>query len=153
MTVVRALAAAALLAAGCADEIGPRPQPRGSGSGAAGPGWSLEAVESSLRQQGLEPVRADSVQQPFLTVTGTTLVMGESELQIYLYSDSTAREAEARALDPERVAPPQMMISWRMPATLIVSENLLAILLSQDEALRDEARRALARPPEQPTTR
>jgi hypothetical protein len=110
--------------------------------------WDLAAVEATLQAAGTHPVyAAEPVRQPFMRVPGTLFSLGASEIQIYVYPDEAARLHDTHALDPHLVAPPHMMITWRMPPTLIVSGNLAAILLTRDAALRDRVHHALAHPP------
>lgn len=118
-----------------------------AGATTGGIAWDLASVEGKLRAAGLQPVRAaEPVRQPFMTVAGSLLNLGNGEVQIYIYGDASARAHDTHRLDPHQVAPPHMMVSWRMPPTLIVSDNLAAILLTHDAALRDHVRRALTHP-------
>jgi hypothetical protein len=109
--------------------------------------WDVAAVEARLRAAGLAPERAsESVRQPFMGVPGVLfrVLGGRGELQVYLYTDADARARDTDRLDPRRVAPPTMMISWRMPASLVVDNNLAVITLTGDESVRARVRAALA---------
>ena len=111
-------------------------------------GWQLGAVEARLRTAGFTPMRGDTVRQTFMSVAGTLFALEESEIQVYVYADHAAREHDTHRLDPHHVAPHGTVITWRMPATLIVSENLAAILLTHDAAVRHHVRQALAHAPD-----
>jgi hypothetical protein len=47
-------------------------------------------------------------------------------------------------LDTGRVAPPTMMVSWIAKPHLIVDNNLVAIVLTNNEELASRVRRALS---------
>lgn len=64
--------------------------------------------------------------------------MPNGELQAYVYADAGALSRDVDVLDTVRVAPPTMMIEWRMPPSLIVSNNLALILLTRDPELRKQ---------------
>jgi len=100
-------------------------------------------VEEALRNSGLNAVRGGGVRQPFLGGEGVVYHIGQAELQVYLYADAGAVARDTGALDTARVAPPTMQISWRMPPTLIVDNNMAAILLTRDDALRASIRAAI----------
>ena len=73
------------------------------------------------------------MRQPFFTVEGRVYVLGDAELQTFVFADSSAAAEQTAALDTVRVSPPTMAIAWRRRPTLIRSHNLVAILLSDDD--------------------
>ena len=95
--------------------------------------WRHCSVLDRLERAGLAPQERGPVRQPFFTVEGRVYVLGDAELQTFIFADSGAAAAQASALDTVRVSPPTMAISWRRQPTLIRSSNLVAILLSDDE--------------------
>ena len=105
----------------------------------------LTNLEQALRKNGLNPIRGGSVRQPFLGGEGVLYQIGPADLQVYLYADAGAVARDTDPLDTTRVAPPTMQISWRMPPTLIVDNNMAAILLTQDAGLRRKIRTAIER--------
>ena len=105
--------------------------------------WTLTNLEKVLRKNGLNPVRGGLVRQPFLGAEGVLYQIGQADLQVYLYADAVAVARDTDPLDTARVAPPTMQISWRMPPTLIVDNNMAAILLTRDAELRRKIRAAL----------
>ena len=107
--------------------------------------WTLTNLEEALRKNGLNPVRGGSVRQPFLGGEGVLYQMGQADLQVYLYADAGAAARDTDPLDTTRVAPPTMQISWRLPPTLIVDNNMAAILLTRDAGLRRQIRAAIER--------
>lgn len=113
------------------------------------PEWTLEALSARLTAAGVQVVQTEpGVQQPFMTVPGVRLITADqSELQVFLYADQAARHHDTSRLDPHRVAPPHMMIAWRLPPTLLVSRNLAVILLTEHAPTRDHLKRAIAHGP------
>lgn len=161
----RAALAVALWAAGCArgDDDAARdttamvpPPPAVAPSGAAAREaaqdtvhafegtWDLATVEQRLADVGLQPVRRGTVERPFMGVPGSVFeIRGGGEVQVYVYGDAVARAQASDALDTLRVAPAGQAVQWRLPPTLIVSNNIAAIVLTNDADVRRRAREAL----------
>lgn len=118
-------------------------RPKDTVAGASRLQWTLTDLEEALRKNGLTPVRGGSVRQPFLGGEGVLYQIGQADLQVYLYADAGAVARDTDPLDTTRVAPPTMQISWRMPPTLIVDNNMAAILLTRDGGLRRQIRAAI----------
>lgn len=100
------------------------------------PNWTSADLEKVLREGGITLVSAGQVKQPFLGPVGVRYQIGTSELQAYIYGDAVALGRDTDPLDTTRVAPPTMMVSWRLPPTLIIDNNLAIILLTKDDKLR-----------------
>jgi hypothetical protein len=109
--------------------------------------WNLEMVEGQLREAGFTVNRDRTpVNLPYMSVPGTALDLGGSAaVQIYLYGDAAARGAETDKLDASRAAPPGTNAPWRAPATLVTDNNLAAIVITGDQALRTRIAGALHR--------
>ena len=118
-------------------------RPKDTVAGASRLQWTLANLEEVLRKNGLNPVRSGPVTQPFLGGEGVLYKIGKAELQVYLYADAGAVARDTDPLDTTRVAPPTIQVSWRMPPTLIVDNNMAAILLTRDNALRRKIRAAI----------
>jgi hypothetical protein len=104
----------------------------------------VPTVENRLERAGLVPRRSDTpVRVPFLSVPGVSLTLGRSELQVFVYPDSEARRRDVARLDPMTFAPPGARAPWSIPPALIVSNNLAAVLLSQDERQIERVQDAL----------
>ncbi|MBA3579364.1 MAG: hypothetical protein H0W42_05195 [Gemmatimonadaceae bacterium] len=105
--------------------------------------WDLDAVRSALQTAGLAAKALGPVTQPFMSVGGTVFQIGEAELQVFIYGDVGAMMRDVIRLDTARVSPPAMMISWRAKPSLLTRNNLAAIIVTRDEALRRRIRAAL----------
>ena len=107
--------------------------------------WSVASIETRLRDAGLAVTRdAGAVRQPFMSVPGSVLRVPGAELQAYVYGDQVARARDTDRLDPARVAPPTMMVTWREPASLVVDNNLALIVIARDAVVRARIRAAVA---------
>ena len=109
------------------------------------PLWSAELVEQRLRDAGIAarplPPTGPHI---FMSIPARSYELAEGdELQLFLYPDSAAREADTRKLDIDRVAPPNMMIKWRAQPSMIIDGNLAVIVITNDEARRQQVRDAL----------
>jgi len=96
--------------------------------------WRWCSVEERLERSGLAPrLQPDSVRHPFLKATGRAYLVGDARLEVFLYSSAVDRAADSRLLDSARVAPLTGSAPvWPAPPTLLLSDNLLAILLSDN---------------------
>ena len=83
------------------------------------------------------------MRQPFLSVPGAAYAVGGGELQVYLYPDSLARQRDLADYDTARVQPADSSSQPRALATLITSNNLAAILLSDSETQIERVQLAL----------
>lgn len=114
-----------------------RDVPGGDSVAAAMRQWTIGAVDTALRRAGARDVAAaGAVRQPFFAVAGTRFTFTGGEMQLYLYGDAVARGRDTDGLDSARAAPPTVQALWRMPPTLIMNNNLVAILLTRDTVLR-----------------
>lgn len=108
---------------------GPAPLPTCAATGH----WEPCTVFDRLERAGLAPQRGDSVRFPFLRVGGQTWRLGTAVIHVFRYRDSVARHADFAALDSARVRPSGgTLTTWPGTPTLLVNDNLLAILLSEN---------------------
>ena len=106
--------------------------------------WDAATVEGQLRGAGLTPMGTrEIVRQSFLSVPGVVFRIPGADVQAYVYGDAGAVARDAGPIDTTRVAPPTMMIEWRMRPHLVTDNNLLAIVLTDDERLAARIRTAL----------
>ena len=96
--------------------------------------WDECNVRQRLERAGLAPRRAPAaVHQPIFRVPGISYVVGRAELQIFLYPDSAALARDLARVDTVRVQPRDgAPIAWGSTPTLMTSNNLAAVLLSDD---------------------
>jgi hypothetical protein len=114
--------------------------------------WQLCTVVERLERAGLAPRQdPDPVREGPLSASGVAIMLGRSELRVFLYADRAARERDQARLDSTRYAAATEPLSMRAEPTLIASENLLAILRSRNDHQRERVSDALtAGPPQRP---
>ena len=128
--------------------------PSGKGSCPANGQWSECAVFDRLDHAGLAP-RRDSSAGVFelapLTQRGTRLIVGNAELDIFIYPDTTRRAQDEARLDRSKYIEATAEPTLRGEATLIRNVNLLAVLRSRNDHQRERVSDALsAGPPQAP---
>jgi hypothetical protein len=108
------------------------PHPTASGTGCPLYGdWQPCNLEDRLTRAGLVFERDDKpVRHDFLGVPGTKYTMQNAELQVFLYPNAEARKRDTDPLDTTAVAPPGKRVIWPQPPTLVVTNNLAAIVLT-----------------------
>jgi hypothetical protein len=112
--------------------------------------WNLARVEARLRDAGFTSVRENGeVRQPFMGATGARLFIAgrtqeEVEVEAFVYADQAMRASDTDRLDPVRVAPPTMIVSWRVAPSLVVNNNLALIVLASNATLRARIRQAIS---------
>jgi hypothetical protein len=115
--------------------------------------WSECAVFNGLDRAGLAPRRdsaVGAVSNPPLTQSGTRYLIGNAELDVFIYPDEGAREREEQRLDRSKFIEATDEPSLRGEATVIRNANLLAILRSRNDHQRERVADALTAGPPQP---
>jgi len=75
-----------------------------------------------------------------------------SRLEVFLYADSTARIADVKKLDPKTLVGATGQQTLRRERTLIENGNLIGLLSSINDRLRERVSDALTAGAPQPTT-
>lgn len=114
--------------------------------------WQLCSVVERLDRAGLAPRQEPGrVSEAPLSAPGVAILLGRSELRIFLYVDSAARERDQAKLDSTKYAAPNDPLPMQAEPTLIASENLIAILRTRNDHQRERVSDALtAGPPQRP---
>jgi len=116
--------------------------------------WSNCAVFQALDRAGLAP-RRDSSQGSVtvapLTQPGTRLLLGNAELDVFVYADAGARARDESRLDKTKFIEVTDEPTLRGEPTLVRNVNLLAILRSRNDHQRERVGDALAAGPPQPS--
>ena len=124
----------------------------GAGTPAAAPldscprfgAWQVCSVEKRLRDAGLVVKRSDAP-PPAGIAPGEAITydLGPAELVVWLYASVEERVRASGALDSTTAQPTGSLQRWPRQATLIVSNNLLAVLQSENERTTERVMLAL----------
>ena len=113
--------------------------------------WAECSVFERLDRSGLAPRRDSSgAKEPPLTAKGSLFRVGNSELELYFYADAAAREREEKVLDRTKYLEYPAPVTMHPLPTLIRSANLIAVLTSRNEHLRERVNDAITAGPPQP---
>ena len=109
---------------------GPAPLPTCPGTGH----WEACTVFDRLERAGLAPQRGDTVRFAFLKIAGQTWRIGAATIHVFRYRDSLERHVDFVALDSLHARPRgDTLTTWPGTPTVLVNDNLLAILLSDND--------------------
>jgi hypothetical protein len=109
---------------------GPAPLPVCAGTGH----WESCTIFDRLERAGLAPQRGDTIRVPFLHTPGQSWKLGPATIHVFRYRDSTARRTDSNTLDSLTARPRgDTLARWTGTPTLILNDNLLAVLLSDNE--------------------
>ena len=114
--------------------------------------WMPCSVIYRLERGGLAPVRdsAPVTEEP-LQFPGILLKLGRGELELYIYESASARERDQTRLDPSKYVVYPAPVPMRPVPTLITSANLIGILHSRNDHLRERVSDAITAGPPQPS--
>lgn len=112
--------------------------------------WQLCSVIERLDRAGLAPrPEPGRVLEPPLASPGVAILLGRSELRVFVYADRAARERDQAKLDASKYITASEPLAMQREPTLITSENLLAILRSRSDHQRERVSDALTAGPPQ----
>jgi hypothetical protein len=140
---------AAAAAAPPHDSVSSHPSPAAGAASATGcrmeGEWTPCAIEERLVRAGVviekQPATAS---YPFFSVPGVSYNVGSAEHQllVFVYPSASARAHDTALLDSATVSPRGTRVTWPAPPTLVVSNNLAAVIVSLND--RTVERLALA---------
>jgi hypothetical protein len=114
--------------------------------------WSVCQVTYRLERSGLVPVRDSApVREEPLRFSGVKLGVGRGELELYIYGSASERERDQARLDPSKYVVYPAPLPMSPVPTLISSANLIAILHSRNDHLRERVSDAITAGPPQPS--
>lgn len=106
--------------------------------------WQACSVEKRLRDAGFVVTRRpEPPTSRIVPVDGIAYGLGPSELAVWLFPTSAERERASAGIDAATAQPTGAFERWPRPATLIVSNNLLAVLQSENERTIERVQLAL----------
>ncbi len=109
--------------------------------------WDLDRVSERLVRAGVNPRAVDTMPEvpEYLAgvAAGRFRVGRGGDLLVFLFADSLARRDLSTTLDPLTAAPPGAESPWGANPTLILSNNLLAVLVGGSSVLRERVQLAI----------
>jgi hypothetical protein len=134
--------AAGSTAAAAAPVVAATPAPNAGGCVSEG-AWQTCSVEKRLTDAGFVPVKKGNAPAGVFDVPGTTYALGPAELSVYIFKSEKDRETASAAIDTVTVTKGGGASPWSTPPTFISSNNLIAVLLSDNGRLIERVQLAI----------
>lgn len=92
--------------------------------------WTPDLLVERLVRAGVAPRRVEGASEGpvWMHATRLAFLAGGGELSVWIYPDSVARAAVTGTLDPTTGVPAGSAIPYELPITLVVQNNLAAII-------------------------
>ena len=98
---------------------------------------TTESLAAALRAGGFAVrLAADTISQPFFSVSARVLVVDEADLQVYEYPTSAAAGADAAKISPSGSPIGTSMPNWMRPPHIYRQDNLILIYLGDNPRVR-----------------
>jgi hypothetical protein len=105
--------------------------------------WQPCSIEKRLTDAGYVPINSGAAPTGVFDVAGTTYLLGQAELNIYIFRSAREREAAVAKIDTVPVAPRGATAPWSPPPTFITSNNVVAVLESDNGRLIERVQNAI----------
>ncbi len=116
---------------GCGDRL-QQSLPRQQEQAPAGKPADYATLLSALRAAGVRAQRGDEVEQPFLSLKGTMIKIGEEDVQVFQYSDAAQVAAQAARISPDGGTVGTSKIRWIGSPHFYKQDKLLVLYLGED---------------------
>ncbi|HEX5076621.1 MAG TPA: hypothetical protein VFW03_25650 [Gemmatimonadaceae bacterium] len=94
--------------------------------------WQPCSIEKRLTDAGFVPINKGPAPTGIFPVAGTTYALGDAQLHVYIFKSAKEREQAVAAIDTTTVSRRGGPASWPLPPTVITSNNLVAVLVSDN---------------------
>ena len=105
--------------------------------------WQTCSVEKRLTDAGFVPQRQTAPAANLFPVQGAEYALGPARLHVYVFPSAKERAAAVAAIDTVAITRPGTPPAWSGPAWLITSNNLVAVLVSDNGRLIERVQLAL----------
>lgn len=105
--------------------------------------WQVCSVEKRLTDAGFVPLKQDGPAADLFPIPGVEYALGPARLHVYVFETAKARERAVATIDTIAIARRGKPATWPAPAWLITSNNLVAVLLSDNARLVERVQLAL----------
>ena len=94
--------------------------------------WQSCSIEKRLTDAGFVPINKGPAPAGVFPVAGTSYALGAAQLHVYVFKSAKDRERAVAAIDTTTVSRRGSPSSWPLPPTFITSNNLVAVLVSDN---------------------
>ena len=105
--------------------------------------WQSCSIEKRLTDAGFVPINKGPAPNGVFAVAGTSYALGAAQLHVYIFKSAKAREQAVAAIDTTTVSRRGSTATWPLPPTLITSNNLVAVLVSDNARLIERVQLAI----------
>jgi hypothetical protein len=105
--------------------------------------WQSCSLERRLTDAGFVLINNGAAPAGVFSAPGMSYMLGEAELHVYLFASARDREAAVSGIDTVAIAPRGTPSAWPSPHTLITSNNLAAVLVSDNGRLIERVQNAI----------
>ena len=96
--------------------------------------FDYRGLIDKLRAQGAKVEAGDEVSQPFFSVKGRSVSIGDEAVQVFEYKTAGDAEAEAKSVDPHGTKVGTSIINWVSPPHFFKGGKLIVIYVGNDAA-------------------
>ena len=94
--------------------------------------WQSCSIEKRLTDAGFVPIKKGPAPTGVFPVAGTSYALGAAQLHVYIFKSAKEREQAVAGIDTTTVSRPGSPAPWPLPPTFITSNNLVAVLVSDN---------------------
>ena len=105
--------------------------------------WQACSFEKRLTDAGFVPIKKGAAAPGVFDVEGTRYALGPAEVHVYLFASAKDRAAAVSGMDTVSVTRGPGPSPWSMAPTFISSNNLIAVLLSDNGRLIERVQLAI----------
>ena len=105
--------------------------------------WQACSIEKRLTDAGFVPVAKGAAARGVFAIAGTRYALGPAELHVYIFPSAKERESAVVGVDTVTVTRGAGQSPWATPPTFITSNNLVAVLLSDNGRLIERVQLAI----------
>jgi hypothetical protein len=105
--------------------------------------WQPCSIEKRLTDAGFVPIAKGPAARGVFDAQGTQYALGPAELHVYIFPTAKDREAAVATIDTVTVTRSAGASPWSVEPTFITSNNLAAVLLSDNGRLIERVQLAI----------
>ncbi len=94
--------------------------------------WQSCSIEKRLTDAGFVLINKGPAPSGVFPVVGTSYALGAAQLHVYIFKSAKEREQAVADIDTTTVSRRGTARPWPLPPTLITSNNLVAVLVSDN---------------------